>query len=116
MIFMIIAYKDPVENQRMKKILDKFVTGFFVVVLGILWYWSSRYQVKQEQDKVVIYDVFGKQVKIDGVRTIFGTYRVATSYISEYQCRFPHYDFSMAAEIPEIKRRSLLRIFKKNQM
>ena len=116
MIFIIIAYKDPVENQHMKKILDKFVIGFFVVTLGILWYCSSKYQVKQEQYKIIIYDVFGKHVKIDGVRTSFSTYKVATNYISEYQDRFPHYDFSMAAEIPEIKRRPLLRIFKKNQM
>jgi hypothetical protein len=36
MIFAIIAYKDPVENQHMEKILDKFVTRFFVVTLGIL--------------------------------------------------------------------------------
>ncbi|QMU54657.1 MAG: hypothetical protein GKS07_07115 [Nitrosopumilus sp.] len=100
----------------MKKILDKFVTAFFVVTLGILWYCSSKYQVKQEQYKIIIYDVFGKQVKVDGVRTKFSTYKVATNYISEYQDRFPHYNFSMAAEIPEIKRRPSLRIFKKNQM
>ena len=116
MIFMIIAYKDPVENQYVKKILDKFVTGFFVVTLGILWYCSSKYEVKQEQFKIIIYDVFRNQVRIDGVRTSFGTYKVATNYISEYQDRFPHYDFSMAVEIPEIKRRPLTRIFKKNQM
>ena len=116
MIFIIIAYKDPVENQHMKKILDRFVTGFFVVTLGILWYCSSKYQVRQERYRIIIYDVFGKQVKIDGVRTSFRTYRVATNYISEYQDRFPHYDFSMAAETMEIKRRPLLKIFKKNQM
>ena len=116
MIFIIIAYKDPVENQHMKKILDRFVTGFFVVTLGILWYFSSKYQVRQERYRIIIYDVFGKIAKIDGVRTDFRTYRVATNYISEYQDRFPHYNFSMAAEIPEIKRRPLLRIFKKNQI
>jgi len=113
---MIIAYKDPVENQDVKKILDRFVTGFFVVTLGILWYCSSKYQVRQEPYRIIIYDVFGKPVKMDGVRTTFGTYRVATNYISEYQDRFPYCNFSMAEEIPEIKRRSLLRIFKKNQM
>ena len=100
----------------MKKILDKTITGFFVVTLGILWYCSSKYQVKQEEYKIMIYDVFGNNVDIDGVRTRFKTYKVATNHISEYQKRFPHYDFSMAAEIPEIRRRPLLRIFKKNQM
>ena len=34
MIFIIIAYKDPVENQHMKKILDKFIIGFFCSDIG----------------------------------------------------------------------------------
>jgi hypothetical protein len=99
----------------MKKIMDKFVTGFFVVTLGILWYCSSKYQVKPNQYTILIYDVFGNQIKIDEIRTSFSTYRVTKSYISEYQNRFPHYDFSMATEMPEIRRKTLLRIFKKVQ-
>jgi len=99
----------------MKKIIDKFVTRFFVVILGILWYCSSKYQVKPNQYTILIYVMFGKQIKIDKIRTNFNTYRVTNSYISEYQNRFPHYDFSMATEMPEIKRKTLLRIFKKNQ-
>ena len=114
-IFMIIAYKDPVENQHMKKIMDKLVTGFFVVVLGIIWYCSSKYQVKPNQYTILIYDVFGKQIKIDEIRTSFNTYKVTNSYIIEYKNRFPHYDFSMAEEMPEIKRKKVFRIFKKDQ-
>ncbi len=112
MFFVISAYKDPVENQHMKKIMDKLVTGFFVMVLGILWYCSLKYNVKPNQYKIIIYDIFGNQIKIDGIRTSFSTYQVANSYISEYQNRFSHYDFSIASEIPEIKRKGLLRIFK----
>ena len=95
--------------------MDKFVTGFFVVTLGILWYCSSKYQVKPNQYTILVYDVFGNQIKIDEIRTSFRTYRVTKSYISEYQNRFPHYDFSMSAEMPVIKRKILLRIFKKVQ-
>ena len=99
----------------MKKITDKFVTGFFVVTLGILWYFSSKYQVKPNHYTILIYDVFGNQMKIDEIRTSFNTYRVTKSYILEYQNRFPHYDFSMATEMQEIRRKTLLRIFKKVQ-
>ena len=99
----------------MKKILNKFVTGFFVVTLGILWYCSSKYQVNPNQYMILIYDVVGNQIKIDEIRTSFSTYRVTNSYISEYQNRFPHYDFSMTAEMPKIKRKTLLEIFKKVQ-
>ncbi len=108
------AYKDPVENHYVQKIADKFITGFFVVTLGILWYCSTRYYVKPKECTIVIYDVFGKQVKINELRTNFKTKEVAKSFISEYQKRFPHYDFSMAVETPEIKKNTVLRIFKKN--
>ena len=97
----------------MKKMIDKFVTGFFVITLGILWYCSSKHQVKPNKYTILIYDVFGNQIKIDGIRISFSTYRVTNSYISEYQNRFPHYNFSMASEMPKIKRRPLLEIFKK---
>ena len=97
----------------MKKILDKFLTGFFVAIFGILWYCSSKYYVKPNQCKVIIYDVFGKQVKLNEIRTDFKTQNVARNYILEYQKRFPHYDFSMAVETSEIKSNTGLRIFKK---
>ena len=114
-IFSVIsAYKDPVENQRMKKIIDKFVTGFFVVVLGILWYCSSKYQITPNQYTIIIYDIYGNQTKIDGIRTSFSTYQVANNYISEYQNRFVNHNFSMATQMPEIKNR-LLVIFKNIQ-
>ncbi|MDH3486940.1 MAG: hypothetical protein OEL82_02710 [Nitrosopumilus sp.] len=98
----------------MIKIPDKFVTGFFIVTLGILWYCSSKYQVNPSQYTVIVYDVFGRQTKIDGIRTRFKTINVAQSYISEYQKRFEDYSFSMAQEIPIIKNPGY-RIFKKIQ-
>ena len=98
----------------MQKIIDKIITGFFVIVLGILWYCSVKYYVKPKECSIIIYDVFGKQVKIKEIRTNFKTRDVAKSFISEYQKRFPHYDFSMRIETPEIKEKTVLRIFKKN--
>jgi len=86
----ISAYKDPVESQDMKKIPDRCVTGFFVATLGILWYFSTRYYVKPNNHTVIIYDVFGKQIKLDEIRSNFKTHKVALSYISEYKRRFTH--------------------------
>ena len=110
---MISAYKDPVENQHMIKIVDKIITGFFVITLGILWY-STRCVVKPNQYKIVIYDVLGNQIDIDGIRTNFNTPKVANNYILEYQNRFLHYNFSMATEMPIIKRSWILEKIKNN--
>lgn len=95
----------------MKKIIDKCVTAFFVVVLGVFWYCSTKYYVKPNQYTIMIYDIFGKEIKIEGVRTNFKIKEVAQSYISEYKKRFQHHTFSIGEEI-QTKRK--LRILKKN--
>ena len=98
------AYKDPVKNQNMKKIVDKIITGFFIGTLGLLWYCSTRYYTRQDSHKIVIYDIFGKPVNSEEIRTEFRLYQVAQSHITEYQKRFPQYQFSMAAFMPETRR------------
>jgi hypothetical protein len=85
----------------MIKIIDKIITVFFVITLGILWY-STRCFVKPNQYKIVIYDVLGNQIDIDGIRTNFNTPKVANNYILEYQNRFSHYNFSIDTEMPVI--------------
>ena len=85
----------------MIKIIDKIITGFFVITLGILWY-STKCFVKPNQYKIVIYDVLGNQIDIDGIRTNFNTPKVTNNYILEYQNRCPHYNFSTATEMPVI--------------
>jgi len=91
----------------MKKIADKFITGFFVVLLGSLWYLSTKYYVKPNQYNIIIYDPLGKEFKIEEIRTEFKTKKVAMSYVREYKNRFPNYDFSLAEEIPQIKGRKI---------
>jgi len=91
----------------MKKIADKVITGFFVVLLGSLWYLSTKYYVKPNQYNIIIYDPLGKEFKIEEIRTEFKTKKVAISYVREYKNRFPNYDFSLAEEIPQIKGRKI---------
>ena len=96
----------------MKKIPNMVVTGFFVAVLGILWYFSTKYHIKPDRYTVVIYDVFGKEAAPNGLRTEFKTRPVAYSHISEYQKAFPHYSFSIMEENPE-RWREIPRAFKR---
>ena len=110
----IIAYKDPVENQDMIKILDRLVTGFFVVILGTLWYCTKCF-VTPNQYTILVYDVFGNQVSIDGIRTNFNTPKVASNFILEYQNRFSQYSFSIASEMPVIKRNWFCEMLQKIQ-
>ena len=95
----------------MRKIFDKVVTGIFVVVLGTLWYCTKCF-VKPSEYKIIIYDVFGNQINVDGIRTNFNTYKVANNFIAEYQKRFSQYNFSMASDMPIIKTNWLIEKIK----
>ena len=92
------------------RLIDKLITGIFIMVFGILWFFSARYYERPKKYSLVVYDVFGKQNIIDGLRTEFNTNQVATSYLKYYQKSFPQYDFSIAAELPRNGKRKLFRI------
>ena len=94
--------------------LDKIITGFFVIIFGILWHLSTKSYVKPENYTIVIHDLFGKEVKMTDIRTKFNTVDVARSYLAEYQQRFPHYNFSLAVFMPQIKNNRLSNIFQIN--
>ena len=97
------------------ELIDKVVTGFFVIIFGTMWFFSTRYYEKPKQYSIIVYDVFGKQISIDGLRTEFQRIDVATSYIKEYQKTFSQYIFSLESPIPEIKRKTIFHpILKKD--
>jgi hypothetical protein len=77
----------------------------------MLWYCSTKHHVKPNQYTIIIYDIFEKEIKLEGIRTNFKIKEVAQSYISEYQNRFQHYSFSIGEEI---QTKTKLRIFKRN--
>ncbi|QUC63863.1 hypothetical protein NsoK4_05175 [Nitrosopumilus sp. K4] len=91
----------------MKKILDKAVTGFFVMCFGIIWFFSTKYHVRSNQYNIIAYDTFGKEFNLEGIRTTFKTKQVAISFLREYKKRFPLYDFTIEEQIPEFKKRTV---------
>lgn len=99
----------------MKQFLDRAITGFFVFVFGLLWVFSTQYYFKQKKFRIAIYDIYGKEIEQDQIRTEFSTPEVTRSYIKEYQKNFPHMSFSIKTEFPEMKRQMIFnKILKKD--
>ena len=96
----------------MKKFLDKIVTEFFVMILWILWYCSTRYYVKSNDYSIIIYDIYGNQVKIKDIRTEFKISKVAKNYMIADKEGLPHYDFTITIDTPNVKNNTIPRIFK----
>ena len=95
----------------MKKFYDKIVTGFFVVILGTIWYLSTKCHIVQNYN-ITVYDMLGKQIIIDGLRINFKNQRVARSYILEYQKRFSQYEFFISPDSHAIKEKFIPRLLK----
>ena len=98
----------------MKKIPDKIITGFFVFVFGIAWFCTTNYRVKQKPYRIIAYDVFGNQTNLE-VRNEFQNNKEAVSFVKEYQNNFPHLNFSIQRDFPDIQRKSVFeKIFQQN--
>jgi len=98
-------YKDPVKNHHVKEFLSKLITGVFVFVFGIIWFFSTKYYVKPKDYNILVYDKHGSHFKSLEIRTKFTTQEVAYSYFKDYQKTYPNLKFSIESDIPKFKRR-----------
>ena len=92
------------------RLFDKLITGFFIFVFGTLWFFSTRYYESPKKYSIIVYDVFGNQNTVDGLRTEFQTKQVATSFQKHYQKFFPQYNFSITSEFPMHGKRRIFSI------
>jgi hypothetical protein len=79
-------------------VFDKFITALFVMILGSAWFLTRHYESSRPY-KIVAYDVFGNQVRLDDIRTTFNTRSAAISFTKHYAEILPHYDFVLESEI-----------------
>lgn len=87
--------------------LDKIITGFFVGILGTLWFFTRRCEMPHKHT-IITYDMLGKQVKLDGLRAKFNTRAAAVSFAKHYTTVFPQYEFVLESSLPNIRRRFLV--------
>jgi hypothetical protein len=87
--------------------LDKIITGFFVGILGTLWFFTRHCEMPHKYN-ITTYDMLGKQVKLDGLRISFNTKAAAVSFAKHYAAVFPQYEFVLESRMPDIRRRFLV--------
>ena len=75
-----------------------------VVILGsvflfaIAWLVKARPHNRPKKYDVIVFDVFGKESKIDGIRTQFKTHDVAWSFMKQYKETYPLYNFALVSK------------------
>jgi len=69
-----------------------------VFLFAVAWLLKARPHNRPKKYNVVIFDVFGKETQIDGIRTDFKTHDVAWSFMKQYKTAYPLYNFALVSE------------------
>jgi len=75
-----------------------------IVILGMVflfaltWLLKARAHKIPKQYQVIVFDIFGKESQIDGLRTEFKTHDVAWSFMKSYKKSYPLHSFAMVTK------------------
>ncbi|MDX1596391.1 MAG: hypothetical protein R3327_05565 [Nitrosopumilaceae archaeon] len=95
----------------MQKIFDSIITGFFVLVFGMLWLFTTKQYTQTKNFEIIIANINNEKIKQEKLRTVFRTQEVAYSYLKEYETQYPEYVFTL--KFPEMAfKQRWIRVFK----
>ena len=104
----VIAFSNIVVELFSQTIPNVMITFFRnageVVILGsvflfaIAWLVRARPHNRPKKYDVIVFDVFGKESKIDGIRIQFKTHDVAWSFMKQYKETYPLYNFALVSK------------------
>jgi len=80
-----------------------------VFLFAVFWLMRSKPHIRPKNYFVVAFDVYGKESKIDGIRTEFKTHDVAWSFMKQYKSTYPLHNFALVSDTPKSSKRTIFR-------
>ncbi len=115
----IIAFSNIVVELFGQTIPNVFMTFFrnaseavilaSVFLFAVAWLLKARPHNRPKKYNVVVFDVFGKETLIDGIRTEFKTHDVAWSFMKQYKTSYPLYNFALVSKQPKQDRPTIFK-------
>ena len=91
------------------KLAGEYVILGTVFVFALAWLLKARPHNRPKQYSIVIFDVFEKKIKIDGIRIEFKTHDVAWSFMKQYKKEYPLYNFALVSDLPKSDKPTIFR-------
>ena len=91
------------------KIAGEYVILAAVFLFALAWLLKAKPHNRPKSYSVVVFDVFGNQSKIEGIRTEFKTHDVAWSFMKQYKKDYPLYNFALVSETPKSTKPTIFR-------
>ena len=80
------------------KIAGETVILCTVFLFALAWLLKARPHKIPKKYLVAVFDIFGKESQIDGLRTEFKNHDVAWSFMKFYKKSYPFYNFALLAK------------------
>ena len=80
-----------------------------VFIFAIAWLLRAKPHNRPKNYQVVVFDVFGNESQIDGIRTEFKTHDVAWSFMKQYKAHYPLYNFALVSKHPQQEKPTILK-------
>jgi len=80
-----------------------------VFLFAVAWLLKARPHNRPKKYNVVVFDVFGKESQIDGIRTEFKTHDVAWSFMKQYKTAYPLYNFALVSKQPKQEKPTIFK-------
>jgi len=91
------------------KVAGEYVILAAVFLFALAWLLKAKPHNRPKNYNVVVFDVFGKQSQIEGIRTKFKTHDVAWSFMKQYKKAYPLYNFALVSNLPKSDKPTIFR-------
>ena len=91
----------------------KDASGAFILavvfIFAFAWLLRARPHNRPSGYSIVVFDIYGRETAIEGLRTEFGTHDVAWSFMRQYKGAYPLNNFALVADAPRSAKRTIFR-------
>ncbi len=81
------------------RVAGEYVVLGAVFVFAMAWLLKAKPHSRPKAYRMVVFDVYGKQIVVDGIRTEFKTHDVAWSYMKQYKAAYPLHNFALVSDM-----------------
>lgn len=80
-----------------------------VFVFAVAWLLKAKPHKRPQKYMIKVFDVFGHEFQIEGIRTEFKTHDVAWSFMKNYKKSYPLYNFALVSDLPNSEKMTIFR-------
>lgn len=80
-----------------------------VFIFAVAWLMKAKPHKKPQKYLIKVFDVYGLETKIDGMRTEYKTHDVAWSFMKEYKKLYPLFNFALVSDLPNSEKLTIFR-------